>query len=97
MSLGRGLGTLQEAISQKPSGMLEVTRIVTVQAVEMRSVRLLELLEREYRPSLLQDRELLGLLEIVKQKHFGGQRGGLGGLLGSLFQNLGPHQSVATA
>ena len=68
-------------------------RLVSLQAVEIRSVRLLELLEREYRPSLMQDRELLGLLEAVKQKHFGGPRGGLGGLLGSLFQNLGTSET----
>ena len=77
--------------------MHELTQVVSLQAIELRSVRLLELLKREYRPSLLQDRELLGLLEAVKQKHFGGQRGGLGGLLGSLFQNLGSDQGVAAA
>ena len=77
--------------------MYELTPDVSIQAVEMRSVQLLELLEREYRPSLLQDRELLGLLEAIKQKHFGVQRGGLGGLLGSLFQNMGSELGIATA
>lgn len=77
--------------------MRELTLVVSIQLVEMRSVQLLELLQREYRPSLSQDRELLGLLEAVKQKHFGVQRGGLGGLLGSLFQNMGSELGVASA
>ncbi len=68
-----------------------------LQAASNRSAALLQLLEREYRPSLSRDGELLAMLEVVKQKHFGMQRAGLGGLLGSLFQNLGSDPAIASA
>ena len=68
-----------------------------MQAVQMRSSALLQLLEREYRPSLQRDPELLAMLEAIKQKHFRMQRAGLGGLLGSLFQNLGSDPAIASS
>ena len=68
-----------------------------LQAASNRSAALLQLLEREYRPSLSRDSELLAMLEVIKQKHFGMQRAGLGGLLGSLFQNLGSDPAMASA
>ena len=68
-----------------------------LQATSIRSMALLQLLEREYKPSLSRDGELLAVLEAIKQKHFGMQRGGLGGLLGSLFQNLSSDPAIASA
>ena len=67
------------------------------QAASTRSTALVQLLEREYRPSLSRDGELLAMREVIKQKHFGVQRAGLGGLLGSLFQGLGSDPATATA
>lgn len=37
------------------------------------------------------------MLEVIKQKHFGVRQGGLGGLLGSLFQHMGSEPARATA
>ncbi|BDA41429.1 probable Golgi to ER traffic protein 4 homolog [Coccomyxa sp. Obi] len=60
-----------------------------LQAMEVRSLPLVELLQKEYGRSLERDPELGELLEAVKHTYFpsfGGQ--GMGGILGSLFQRM---------
>jgi hypothetical protein len=60
-----------------------------LQALEARSLPLVELLEREYAASLARDPHLRELLQAVKQAYLGApQPGGMGGLLGSLFSSM---------
>lgn len=57
--------------------------------MEVRSLPLVKLLQKEYGRSLARDPELGELLEAVKHTYFltfGGQ--GMGGVLGSLFQRM---------
>ena len=58
------------------------------QALEAGSLPLVELLEREYAPSLARDGHLHELLQTVKQAYLGVQQPGMGGLLGSLFSSM---------
>ena len=60
-----------------------------LQALEARSLPLVELLEQEYAGSLARDVHLRELLQAVKQAYLGAlQPGGMGGLLGSLFSTM---------
>lgn len=59
------------------------------QALDGRSLSLLELLQNEYSHSLARDPDLGEMLETVKQTYFpsmGGQ--GMSGLLGNIFQMM---------
>ena len=58
------------------------------QAVEARSLPLVELLEREYAVSLARDPQLPALLQAAKGAHFALPQQGMGGVLGSLFSML---------
>ena len=68
--------------------ILKVAVYLPIQAVEARSLPLVELLEREYAASLARDPQLPALLQAVKGAHFAVPQQGMGGMLGSLFSML---------
>ncbi len=67
-----------------------------MQALDKQSMQLVDLLQREYGPALGQDPELPVLLQAVKEAYFDVPRQGMGGMLGSIFQQmLGPGEGVS--